>query len=568
MTSNHQIIVQTLVEQKRDELYPEISINDFFHIYATEQILKNYDLNYEEIEKGITEGGGDGGIDGIYTFINGELIQSVDDIVDAKKNTLLELVVIQSKFTNSFTETAVEKCNSSAKELFDLSNDLDALRSVYNEQLIRSVKIFREQYKKIISKFPELSIQYFYCSKGTEVHPNTERKVSVIDSTFQELYSDASFKFEFITAQKLLEISRKEQTRVKQLLLKDNPISTTDEGYIAIASIRSYFDFITSDDKKLLKYFFDANVRDYQGTVEVNKGIKETLENPGEEDFWWLNNGITITVSKATYSGKTLTIEDPQIVNGLQTSFEVYNYFRGVPDSQDERNVLVRVITTKSEKSRLKVIRATNSQTKVPLASLRATESIHRDLEDFLLTEGFYYDRRKNFYKNNGKPINSIVSISYLGQAVMAIVLQEPDYARARPSSLLKNDSDYKRVFTEDYPIKLYAKCVNIQKQTEHRLKASKSSFSTSQIGDMKYHVALYITCLALKKESPTPKEIEGLNLSEVSEDSWQTAIDDVNVLYDSLGGTNAVAKGKELITELKELIREKITAADKVYSK
>jgi len=102
MATNHQIIVQTLVEQKKDELYPQSSINDFFHIYATEQILKDYDLNYEEIEKGITEGGGDGGIDGIYTFLNGELIQSIDDIADAKKNALLELIVVQSKFTNSF----------------------------------------------------------------------------------------------------------------------------------------------------------------------------------------------------------------------------------------------------------------------------------------------------------------------------------------------------------------------------------------------------------------------------------------------------------------------------------
>ncbi|WP_268225326.1 AIPR family protein [Sinomicrobium oceani] len=565
MATNHQIIVQTLVEQKKDELYPQSSINDFFHIYATEQILKDYDLNYEEIEKGITEGGGDGGIDGIYTFLNGELIQSIDDIVDAKKNALLELIVVQSKFTNSFTETAIEKCNSSASDLFDLSKDIDALRSVYNEQLIRNVKIFREQYKKIISKFPDLSIQYYYCSKGIEIHPNTARKVDFLERSFKELYSDAKFSFEFITAQKLLEISRKEQTRVKQLSLNDNPISTTDEGYIAIASIKSYFDFITSDDKRLLKYFFDANVRDYQGTVEVNKGIKETLENPGEEDFWWLNNGITITVNKASYSGKTLTIEDPQIVNGLQTSFEIYNYFRTNPGSEDSRNVLIRVITTKSERSRLKVIRATNSQTKVPLASLRATESIHRDLEDYLLTEGYFYDRRKNYYKNNGKPINSIISISYLGQAVMAIVLQEPDYARARPSSLLKNDNDYKRVFTDSYQIKLYANCIKIQKETEARLRAHPNSFTTSQLGDMKYHVALYVTCLALNNESPNPKEIEELDLLTITDQDWINAIDEVNVLYDSLGGTNAVAKGKELINELKVLMKEKITTAKKV---
>ena len=99
MSTNHQIIVQTLVEQKHQEIAPEKSLSEFFHIYATEQILKDYDLNYDEIQNGNTDGGGDGGIDGIYTFVNGELIQNLQDIVDAKKNAILELIILQTKFT-------------------------------------------------------------------------------------------------------------------------------------------------------------------------------------------------------------------------------------------------------------------------------------------------------------------------------------------------------------------------------------------------------------------------------------------------------------------------------------
>ncbi|WP_303925908.1 AIPR family protein [Draconibacterium sediminis] len=557
MSSNHQIIVQTLVEQKHQELAPEKSLSDFFHIYSTEQILKDYDLNYEEIENGITDGGNDGGIDGIYTFVNGELIQNINDIVDSKKNAIIELIILQTKFTNGFSETSIEKCNSSAIDLLDLSKDVDSLRAVYNLELIKQSKIFREQYKKIISKFPELHISYFYCTKAIEVHPNTERKRELLQNTIENLFSDAEFSFDFITAQRLLELSRKEQTRVKQLELNDNPISTKDEGYIAIATLKSYFNFITNSSSVLLKYFFDANVRDYQGGVEVNKGIKETLNSENEEDFWWLNNGITITASKATYSGKTLTVEDPQIVNGLQTSFEIYNYFKKNPGVEENRNLLVRVITTKSEKSRLKVIRATNSQTRVPLASLRATEDIHRDLEDFLATKGFYYDRRKNFYKNQGKPINKIISIEFLGQAIMSIVLQEPDYARARPSSLLKNDADYKRVFNHDYPIELYWKCIEIQKKVEEVLKTEGYRFTTTQIGDIKFHVSVYLVSLITKSQTPSDSEIAELDLSLVTKDKIKLAIDNVYVLYDSLGGTNAVAKGKELVNELKELINE-----------
>ncbi len=559
MSTNHQIIVQTLVEQNHRELAPEMSLSDFFHLFATEQILKDYDLSYEEIEVGNTDGGGDGGIDGIFTFVNGELIQGINDLVDTKKNALVELIILQTKFTNSFGESAIEKCNSSALDLLDLSKDIDALRAVYNTELINQIKVFREQYKKIISKFPVLKISYYYCTKGIEIHENTKRKTELLKSTIENLFSDAQFKFEFITAQKLLELSRKEQTRVKQLELNDSPISTRDEGYIALSTLKSYFKFITSEEKQLLKYFFDANVRDYQGGVEVNKGIKETLNSNSEEDFWWLNNGVTITASKVTYSGRTLTIEDPQIVNGLQTSFEIYNYLKNNPEQSESRNLLIRIITTKSEKSRLKVIRATNSQTKVPLASLRATEDIHRDIEDYLMTKGFYYDRRKNFYKNQGKPFNKIISIEFLGQSIMSMVLREPDYARARPSSLLKNDADYMRVFNSEYPIELYWKCVKIQKAIEDVLKSDSYSFTTTQIGDIKFHAALYLVSQVTNKLEPSPRDISEIDMELITEEKIKKVIDEVYVLYDSLGGTNAIAKGKELVKELKEVMKDNL---------
>jgi len=82
----------------------------------------------------------------------------------------------------------------------------------------------------------------------------------------------------------------------------------------------------------------------------------------------------------------------------------------------DERSILVRVIVTEDAESRDRIIRATNSQTDIPSASLRATDKIHRDIEDFFATRGLFYDRRKNFYKNQGKPVRKIVSIGFLAQ--------------------------------------------------------------------------------------------------------------------------------------------------------
>ncbi|WP_199783730.1 AIPR family protein, partial [Cronobacter dublinensis] len=131
---------------------------------------------------------------------------------------------------------------------------------------------------------------------------------------------------------------------------------------------------------------------DHNGDVIVNVAIQETL-NTGKEDFWFLNNGVTIITSKAVLSGKTLTIENPQVVNGLQTSHEIYNYFSSLEEvSEESRNVLVRVICESNAESRDKIIRATNSQTSIPPASLRSADVIHRDIEDFFKANGYFYD--------------------------------------------------------------------------------------------------------------------------------------------------------------------------------
>lgn len=106
-------------------------------------------------------------------------------------------------------------------------------------------------------------------------------------------------------------------------------------------------------------------------------------------------------------TGKELVIEKPEIVNGLQTSTEIYNYFRRHPDmlETEVRNVLVRVIVPNDDASRDRIILATNNQTNIPKSSLRATDPIHWKIEMYFKGRGLYYDRRKNYYKNLGKKV-------------------------------------------------------------------------------------------------------------------------------------------------------------------
>lgn len=81
------------------------------------------------------------------------------------------------------------------------------------------------------------------------------------------------------------------------------------------------------DENPILKeYLFESNIRDYQNKTAVMFNIEATLIDPKKEnDFWWLNNGITILADEGSLIGKTFSLDNIQIVNGLQTSHSIYH---------------------------------------------------------------------------------------------------------------------------------------------------------------------------------------------------------------------------------------------------
>jgi len=279
----------------------------------------------------------------------------------------------------------------------------------------------------------------------------------------------------------------------------------------------------------------------------VNEDIQRTLLSPGREDFWWLNNGITIVASKATQSGKTLTLEDPQIVNGLQTSTEVFNYYRNSKNDANGRNLLVRVIVPTQSESRDRIIKATNSQTYIPPASLRATDKVQRDIEEFLRPFGLFYDRRKNFYKNEGQPLDRIVGISAMAQAVMAVALQRPDTARARPSSLLKNDADYDTVFSDSNPLDLYRVCIVLVRRVE-QYQHSLETLSPKDRNNLRFYVAMHLAAILSNHPNPDLNEIVSIDLDNVKEDDLLNRVEAVYAQYIALGASDQAAKGTDLL--------------------
>jgi hypothetical protein len=386
------------------------------------------------------------------------------------------------------------------------------------------------------------------------VHPNVKRKADDLRGVVLGLFPNAQYDFSFYGAAELLELARRQPTTSFEIKYSES--LTGRDGYIALVRLKDFINFIRFDNGQLRKNLFEANVRDYQGNNQVNDDMHQTLVGGGPEDFWWLNNGVTVVASRAVQGGKILTVEDPQIVNGQQTSTEIFNYFHGANTDTDERCLMVRVIVANDAASRDKIIKATNNQTSIPAASLRATEKIHRDIEEFLAPFSIYYDRRKNSQKQQGRPTEKIISIGLLAQAMMSIVLQRPDDARARPSSLIKKDEDYNRIFNLTFPIQIYLIAATIAK-VAHACLLARENLAPKDRNNLLFYAAMHASAALVGSAQPYQAQLAAVKPDAITGELIQGSIDCVEQLYRSLGANDQVAKGPNMLIALKAQLAE-----------
>ena len=546
MPSNEVVILNQVLGEKHADIGPELSESEFFEAFSAEQVLKDRDMSWDDIESGRLGGGGDGGLDACYLFVNGHHIREDTDPSVFKGTIEIEMVLVQAKRSSGFQESPVQAIASSLTDLLDLSADLDALSATYNEDVIEFFSRFQEVFRALGSKLPSLKISVAYVTKGVEPHPNTERLRERVRTAVAAQFRDADFAFNFIGALELLELVRRRPRTTFSLPFREDVSGSG--GNVALVGLKEFADFIRTDTGALNKALFDANVRDHQGDVSVNKAIRKSLTQPGAEDFWWLNNGVTILASEVTAASKVYTIEDPQIVNGLQTSFEIFHYFSAMEEeATDDRSLLVRLITPSESESHEKIIRATNSQTTIPFASLKATDKIHRNLEDFLHPRGLYYERRKNFYKNEGRPLATIVTIPYLAQATMSLLLNRPNDARARPTTLLKRPEDYERIFNQDYPLEMYEKITRIQKASEVFLRAHDSGLAAKEVNNLRFYVSYFALRTILEGSDPRPQAVADADLDALTDELLENALKAVLTDLDAEGGDDKAAKSASM---------------------
>ncbi len=564
----YQALADGLIRTRADDL-GITSLDEAFMSVAHEQVLLRYDLSKDEIDAGLTDGSLDGQIDAMYVIVNGaSLVGEEGEEIPDKGPLDVDIILIQSKNTKGFEENPLKIIRATISDLLDLSKTYDGYISGYSHKLQDLFAVARRVLFETSGRSLRVTATIFYVTKASTsaIHETVQKTAETLKDQIGNAAGTKDVGFEFVGAEELIALSRLPRTRKKRLENHKVVSSSSADSFACLTTIGAFVDFLTDDHGGLTRSFFDANVRDFLGKSEVNEAIKKTLHDLDEGDFWWFNNGITIVASDIDQKGEVLTLTDPLIVNGLQTSNVIYGFMTdasvesSVKDIRRKQLLLVKIIQPSSEKARDEVIRATNSQTHIPKAYLRGMDHVHRNIEDHLKGKGLYYERRKNQYRIAGKKVTEIVTLSEMAQALMAAILFRPADARGRPTTLLKSDDDYVSLFSDKYPLDTFLNIILAKRQIAARLVAHDPTASASFKNDVIFHILAYLSAAQFKASSQAAHMWKAYMPSS---EEFDAAIFAVIELFNEAGGTDKIAKSASFQNTVIETARKSKEEAD-----
>ena len=552
-----------------------------FEYFCASQFLKSRALSPKELKSGQVDAGNDGGVDSFYCFLNDVLI---DDTLtfDSRAGGTFDIKIIQSKQGKGFSPTAIQKIERFLDDLLSVDRDEADYVYEYHGELLTLVRQFKNVFKELLKRsVPKINIEVFCISKLDVNEPGTNaaRAARKLVERARNYYTETSIQpVQFVGARRLW--SQLQVAAPKKRFINAEKSFGTAEGWVALVTLNEFFEFlkgseVSSDGHPILdEQLFDANVRGYQTKSRVNGRITKTLSGGPDLEFWQLNNGITILSSEATASGDRFQIDNPRIVNGLQTSRRVFDFYRtkaAFPED-DKRRILIRVIKSTDEIVRSEIIRATNDQNPMPAEAFLATSRLHHQIETYFAEHDLFYDRRKGYYQAQNTPAIKIVEVVELMQALIAIMERKPDISRGRPRSYLKDalrtklfgtDETDADEFREPYPLEVYLRVVQIMRRVENYLRGL--GLDKPSVRNLTGYVALDITAkLVNGGQHFRPDQIAGIKESQLTDTSLSDSYLHVKKIYRMMGADDSAAKSGKMTEQLSKELKSRYGAAKK----
>lgn len=522
---------------------------NLFNYYAIENFLKDFPVSHKEIMAGAVDKSGDGGIDAFYFFANRKFVFD-DAKLEAGLDYNFSLMIFQCKEGSGFSPVEIGKVASFASDLLDPQKNEAQYAVAYHAKIKALIRTFKDQFNQVAGSVQKFEISFYYISKldldASAIDSNVTASENNLRSIIKKHFPKVEFTMHYISAEKLIAQARIRKRNEKSLKYSDS--MQTEEGWITLVKLPEFYKFLQDEQGNFHEQILEENVRGFLKKTSVNEGIKQTLSDSKSAEFWLLNNGVTILTEGISPASKaTLKLADPQIVNGLQSSRHVYDYFKNIGggNADDVRRIVVRVIETKDDAIRDQIINATNSQNKIAAEALRATEPIQRKIEDLFASFDLYYDRRKGHHKDKGKPVAKIVSVREALQANLAVVQRLPDAARARPSDYLDKDDLYKKVYLDEtVPLTVHVKSLQIVRRVEST--TAKQEY-LDKLLDLQFYVSFVVAARAIGNAHIPPRQLAALDVSTIDNSIFEKAFEDVFKVYREHGEDANASKSAKM---------------------
>ncbi len=381
MAQNDIVLLDSLIEKSRSRLTLAEDDSELFEIFAFEQLLKIYEPSIDELETGWTDGGNDGGIDGFFVYVDQRAATPNAADWALRRGPVVELELIAARRSPTFEQQPIDLLISSLGELLDLRLSDKQLSYPYNEYVLQQRNLFKHVFVSLADRGPRLKITITYCSRGdTDIlAENIKARARVLEGVLSNLFSNSMSTVRFCGAEEMLSLCRKSADFTLRLPFTEPPLSREGSNFIILCRLSEYFRAVSDDAGALKRYLFESNVRDYLGNTQVNADIQQTLarnETFDQGDFWWLNNGVTILATGARVIARDVIVDNAQIVNGLQTTETISNYFAQHSSNNDDRSILIKIIVAADDDMRARIIKATNYQSSIDLSYLRGLDTI------------------------------------------------------------------------------------------------------------------------------------------------------------------------------------------------
>ncbi len=420
MNINAQIIDQRLssiIDSIRVQAKDELNINDEEKLKSVSFIYlcvkTMLDLPEDETFECITDGGQDFGTDAIHCSEEHDGEFTISIFQGKYKRDLDGL--------SNFPENGIEKLIQAVRYIFDPNATLVTVNN--------RVKIKIEEIRSLIRDGYIPRVRVIACNNGIRWTPAAD------DAIKRANFGD-QVTWEHVNHDRLVTIlqSPKHVNDSLQLsgkaIVEDFNFSRVIVARISVTEIAA---LIERHGDRLL----ERNVRRYLGLQgnRVNEAIRDTLLGNERGNFYFYNNGITLTCDKFTYNALQtgdfqVKVENLQIINGGQTCMTIYKTLKEYSQSSPPQDafVLMRLYQLPSDNVDLvrSITFATNSQNPVDLRDLRANDEIQRRLEIDIEQLGYAYRRKRMDTPVKSTDITSGVS----AEAILSVWRRKPHQAK------------------------------------------------------------------------------------------------------------------------------------------